>query len=88
VSYLWQYVRLKLAEQTRLSVLCWAVIIITIGFPPEVVNIVNGISGEGSSAIVKHPSVVKIAFTGSTVIRKTIMRSGADTRNAITLGTG
>ncbi|EKJ72513.1 hypothetical protein FPSE_07394 [Fusarium pseudograminearum CS3096] len=79
---------LKPAEQTPLSVLYFANLIPKAGFPPGVVNILNGVGNEVGSAIVTHSGVNKVAFTGSTVTGKAIMRSAADTMKEITLETG
>jgi aldehyde dehydrogenase (NAD+) len=79
---------LKSAEQTPLSVLYFANLITKAGFPPGVVNILTGTGSEAGSAIVNHPGVNKIAFTGSTATGKAIMRSAADTMKSITLETG
>lgn len=79
---------LKPAEQTPLSVLYFANLVLQVGFPPGVVNIVNGFGREAGSALVDHPDVDKIAFTGSTATGKAIMRSAAATMKNITLETG
>lgn len=64
---------LKAAEQTPLSILVLARLIKDAGFPPGVVNFVNGYGWEAGSALVQHPLVDKVAFTGSTATAKTIM---------------
>src|SRR5215831_8080505 len=69
---------LKPAEQTPLSILALAGSFADAGLPPGVVNIVTGL-GETGAAIVAHPDVDKIAFTGSVEVGKTIMRGAADT---------
>ncbi len=70
---------LKPAEFTPLTALCFAEIADEVGIPAGVINIVNG-HGETGAAIVEHPDVDKIAFTGSTevgrIIRKTTAGSG------------
>jgi aldehyde dehydrogenase (NAD+) len=55
-----------LAEQTPLSALHVAKLIVEAGFPPGVVNILTGYGPTAGAAIVNHPDVDKIAFTGST----------------------
>jgi aldehyde dehydrogenase (NAD+) len=79
---------LKLAEQTPLSMLYLAKLIKEAGFPPGVVNIVNGHGSEAGAALVKHADVDKIAFTGSTATGKEIMKMAAGTMKNITLETG
>lgn len=79
---------LKAAEQTPLSVLYLADLIVKAGFPPGVVNIVNGTGARTGNAIVQHPNIDKIAFTGSTATGKTVMRAAAGTLKNITLETG
>lgn len=58
------------------------------GFPPGVVNVINGHGREAGSALVKHLNVDKIAFTGSTVTGKEIMKMASGTLKNITLETG
>ncbi|KAK4200486.1 aldehyde dehydrogenase [Triangularia verruculosa] len=79
---------LKLAEQTPLSVLYLAKLIKEAGFPPGVVNIINGYGREAGAALVQHPQVDKIAFTGSTATGKEIMKMASTTMKNITLETG
>lgn len=79
---------LKAAEQTPLSVLYLANLIKEAGFPKGVVNILNGVGGVAGAAITGHTGVDKIAFTGSTVTGRAIMKSAAVNLKAITLETG
>lgn len=79
---------LKAAEQTPLSILFFANLIKEAGFPPGVVNILNGHGRIAGSALVQHPDVMKIAFTGSTATGKEIMKMAAGTMKNITLETG
>jgi aldehyde dehydrogenase (NAD+) len=79
---------LKPAEQTPLSILYAAKLIQEAGFPPGVVNIVPGIGVTAGAAIVHHPDVDKVAFTGSTATGKYIMRQAAETIKNITLELG
>jgi aldehyde dehydrogenase (NAD+) len=58
------------------------------GFPPGVVNIINGLGRTAGAALAKHPDVAKIAFTGSTATGKEIMKMAAGTMKNITLETG
>jgi betaine-aldehyde dehydrogenase len=78
---------LKPAEQTPLTVLELAQHFEAVGLPPGVVNIVTGY-GQTGAAIVAHPDVDKIAFTGSAEVGKLIMRSAADTLKKISLELG
>src|SRR5438876_1190341 len=58
------------------------------GLPPGVVNIVNGFGESAGSALVAHPGVDKIAFTGSAAVGKIIVKSAADTLKRVTLELG
>src|SRR5256886_13188154 len=75
---------LKPAEQTPLTILALASSFADAGLPPGVDNIVTG-GGETGAAIVEHPGVDKIAFTGSVDVGKTIMRAAAGTLKKISL---
>ncbi|KAL1861887.1 mitochondrial aldehyde dehydrogenase [Paecilomyces lecythidis] len=79
---------IKAAEQTPLSILVLGTLIAEAGFPPGVVNIINGYGKEAGAALVAHPLVDKIAFTGSTVTAREIMKLAAGTLKNITLETG
>ncbi|RDW64533.1 aldehyde dehydrogenase ALDH [Aspergillus mulundensis] len=79
---------LKPAEQTPLSALILGKLIKEAGFPPGVVNIVNGYGREAGAALAGHPLVNKIAFTGSTMTAREIMKLAAGTLKNITLETG
>lgn len=79
---------LKAAEQTPLSVLYLATLIKEAGFPPGVVNIVNGYGRVAGAAIANHPGIDKIAFTGSTITGREIMKAAATNLKNITLETG
>src|SRR5256884_6560887 len=68
---------LKPARYTSLSALKFAEIVQEIGLPPGVVNIVTGEAGQAGDAVVKHPDVNKIAFTGSTDVGRGIRRTTA-----------
>jgi betaine-aldehyde dehydrogenase len=78
---------LKPAEQTPLSVLALASSFADADLPPGVVNIVTG-EGATGAAIVEHPDVDKIAFTGSAEVGRTIMRAAATTLKKISLELG
>ncbi|KAK7212652.1 hypothetical protein V2G26_019830 [Clonostachys chloroleuca] len=79
---------LKPAEQTPLSILYFADLVVKAGFPPGVINILNGYGRETGSAIVDHPGIDKISFTGSTATGRQIMKSAAVNLKNITLETG
>ncbi|RAH68335.1 aldehyde dehydrogenase [Aspergillus aculeatinus CBS 121060] len=79
---------IKAAEQTPLSILYLANLIVEAGFPPGVVNILNGYGKEAGSALVRHPEVDKVAFTGSTETGKEIMKMASENLTNITLETG
>lgn len=78
---------LKPAETTSLSCLLLAEILQEAGLPEGVVNIVTG-AGETGAAIVNHPDINKVAFTGSTEVGKIIARSVAATDKKLTLELG
>ena len=79
---------LKPAEQTPLTLLALASSFADAGIPPGVVNVVTGVGETAGAAIVAHPDVDKVAFTGSVEVGKTIMRSAADTLKKISLELG
>lgn len=79
---------LKPAEQTPLSALYLAKLASEAGFPEGVINIVPGFGETAGDALVKHPHVNKIAFTGSTKVGKSIMKEAANTMKRITLELG
>ena len=70
---------LKPAEQTPVTSLELARLIELAGFPPGVVNVVPGFGHDTGAALVAHPGVAKIAFTGEGRTARTILRNGADT---------
>lgn len=78
---------LKPAETTSLTALKLAEIISDCGLPPGVVNIVTG-AGRTGAAIVNHPDINKIAFTGSTDVGKIIQKAIAGTAKKATLELG
>ncbi len=78
---------LKPAETTPLTALKLAEIIHESGIPKGVVNIITG-AGETGAAIVNHPNVDKIAFTGSTGVGKYIQKATAGTNKKLTLELG
>jgi aldehyde dehydrogenase (NAD+) len=78
---------LKPAESTPLTALLFAEVCQQAELPAGVVNIVTG-AGETGAALVNHPGVAKIAFTGSTEVGKSIARAIADTKKVATLELG
>ncbi|KAH8880108.1 acetaldehyde dehydrogenase, partial [Thozetella sp. PMI_491] len=68
---------LKTAEQTPLSALVFAQYVKEAGFPPGVLNIISGFGKVAGAAISSHMDVDKVAFTGSTVVGRTIMKAAA-----------
>ena len=78
---------LKPAEFTPLTALCFAEIAHEVGIPAGVINIVTG-HGETGAAIVNHPDVDKIAFTGSTEVGRIIRKATAGSGKKISLELG
>jgi acyl-CoA reductase-like NAD-dependent aldehyde dehydrogenase len=78
---------LKPAEQTPLSALRLGELALEVGFPPGVLNILTG-DGETGAALVDHPDVDKIAFTGSTVVGREIGAKAGKALKRVTLELG
>ncbi|CEL05723.1 Putative Aldehyde dehydrogenase [Aspergillus calidoustus] len=68
---------LKTAEQTPLSALYAAKLIKEAGFPAGVINIISGFGRVAGAAISSHMDVDKVAFTGSTLVGRTILQAAA-----------
>jgi len=68
---------LKSAEQTPLGALVAATLVKEAGFPPGVVNIISGFGKVAGAALSSHMDVDKVAFTGSTVVGRTIFKAAA-----------
>src|SRR5271166_2114863 len=79
---------LKPAEQTPLTAMELANWFEEVGLPPGVVNVVNGVGEVTGAALVAHPGVDKVAFTGSAAVGKIIVKSAADTLKRVTLELG
>ena len=79
---------LKPASQTPLTALALGAMALEVGFPPGVLNVITGPGSSVGQALVAHPDIAKIAFTGDTSTGKTIMRGAADTLKTITLELG
>ncbi|HEY0875014.1 MAG TPA: aldehyde dehydrogenase family protein [Vicinamibacterales bacterium] len=78
----------KPASQTPLTALALGEIALDVGLPPGVLNVLSGPGAKLGQAIVEHPGIDKIAFTGDTSTGKNIMRGSADTLKKITLELG
>ncbi|KAL5478608.1 hypothetical protein ACEPAI_2793 [Sanghuangporus weigelae] len=70
---------LKPSEFTPLTALRMVSLIEQAGFPPGVLNIVNGFGNAAGAAIAEHPDIDKVAFTGSTLVGRKIMEAAAKT---------
>ncbi len=79
---------LKPARYTSLTALKFAEIVQEIGLPPGVVNIVTGEASRVGEALVRHPDVNKIAFTGSTDVGRSIRRATAGSSKKLSLELG
>lgn len=69
---------LKPAEEAPLSALALGQLALEAGVPPGVLNVVPGLGHRTGAALVGHPEVRMIAFTGSTEVGKSILRAAAD----------
>lgn len=78
---------IKPAETTPLSALIFAEILQQADLPPGVVNIITG-AGDTGAALVNHPDVNKVAFTGSTAVGRAIAKSTAGSGKSLTLELG
>lgn len=78
---------IKMAEQTPLTVTMLAKILLDVGFPPGVVNVVHG-DGKTGQHLVNHPKVKKIAFTGSSKVGRMIGMQCADMAKPVLLEMG
>jgi acyl-CoA reductase-like NAD-dependent aldehyde dehydrogenase len=78
----------KIAEETPLTGLWLGQLCQEAGFPDGVVNIVPGYGETAGRALVAHPDVDKISFTGSTAVGKEIVRTSAETLKKVSLELG
>jgi (Z)-2-((N-methylformamido)methylene)-5-hydroxybutyrolactone dehydrogenase len=78
----------KSAEQTPASVLEFGKLFEEAGFPPGVFNVVSGFGVPTGKALVSHPGVDKVAFTGSTQTGISVMKDAADHLAKVTLELG
>jgi aldehyde dehydrogenase (NAD+) len=79
---------MKPAEQTPLTALRVGELAVEAGFPPGVINLVNGFGETAGAALVVHPDVDKIAFTGHVDTAKIIQKAAADTLKRTTFELG
>jgi acyl-CoA reductase-like NAD-dependent aldehyde dehydrogenase len=79
---------LKPAEQTPLTALRLGELAAEVGFPEGALNVVPGFGETAGAALVRHPDVDAISFTGSTVVGKTVMREAAETLKKVSLELG
>jgi aldehyde dehydrogenase (NAD+)/phenylacetaldehyde dehydrogenase len=79
---------LKPASQTPLTAIALGELALEVGFPPGVLNVITGSGSVVGQALVEHPGIDKIAFTGDTSTGKGVMRSAADTLKHLTLELG
>lgn len=79
---------LKPAEFTPLSASLWATIFEEAGLPRGVFNLVNGLGEEAGDALVKHPGVPLISFTGETTTGQTIFRNAAANLKGLSMELG
>ncbi|MFJ6280619.1 5-carboxymethyl-2-hydroxymuconate semialdehyde dehydrogenase [Arthrobacter subterraneus] len=79
---------LKPAEFTPLSASLWAQIFKDAGLPDGVFNLVNGLGEEAGDALVKHPDVPLISFTGETTTGQTIFRNAAANLKGLSMELG
>ena len=79
---------LKPAEQTPLTALRLGELILEAGFPPGVVNVLTGFGETTGAALVRHPGVDKVAFTGSVEVGKIVNKAATDTLKRVSLELG
>lgn len=79
---------IKPATQTPLTALRLAELVAEAGIPPGVVNVLPGPGGVVGEALIRHPLVRKVSFTGSTEVGREILRSSADGIKRVTLELG
>ncbi len=78
----------KPAETTSITALMMAAIASEAGLPAGALNVVTGLGLEAGAALVAHPGVNKLTFTGSTPVGQEILRRSADTLTPVTLELG
>lgn len=78
----------KPAEQTPLTAIRFAELVLETGIPPGVFNVVTGLGPEAGTALTAHDDVDKISFTGSTSVGKQIVRAAAGNLKRLSLELG
>jgi aldehyde dehydrogenase (NAD+) len=79
---------MKTAEQTPLSAMRLAKLAVEVGFPPGVINLLAGLGETTGNAIVVHPDIDKVAFTGHVDTAKIIQKNAAPTLKRLTFELG
>jgi len=79
---------IKPASQTPLTALALGELAAVAGLPPGVINVVTGSGASAGQALVEHPGVNKVAFTGDSATGRGIMRSAAATVKPVSLELG
>jgi acyl-CoA reductase-like NAD-dependent aldehyde dehydrogenase len=79
---------LKPAQETPLGTLAFAKLCVEAGIPPGIVNVVLGSGSVTGQALIEHPDVRKISFTGSTAVGQHIQKSAADQMKMVNLECG
>lgn len=79
---------LKPSENTPATAMELARMIVEAGFPPGVVNIMPSFGSEAGEALVKHPMVDKVSFTGSTAVGRKVMALASESLKKVTLECG
>jgi aldehyde dehydrogenase (NAD+) len=79
---------LKPATETPLTALAMAEVMLEAGFPPGAFNVVPGDGSTAGAALVRHPDIDKISFTGSTAVGRHIMEIAAQSNKRVTLELG
>jgi acyl-CoA reductase-like NAD-dependent aldehyde dehydrogenase len=79
---------LKPAEQTPLTALLLGELALEAGFPPGILNVIPGRGPVTGQALVEHPDVDKICFTGSTTTGRIVMRTAAEGPKKVSLELG
>jgi acyl-CoA reductase-like NAD-dependent aldehyde dehydrogenase len=79
---------LKPASETPLTALLFGEIALEAGLPPGAFNVVPGGGATAGAALVRHPDVDKISFTGSTEVGRQVMKMAAETNKRVTMELG
>ncbi len=78
----------KVADQTPLTAVRLGQLIEQVGFPPGVVNIITGVGRDVGAALVEHPDVDMVSFTGSTQVGKAVLAGSTGNLKRVTLELG